>query len=81
MHTAVIRRIAIDREERFLVTGSEDKTIRVWDLKNGRLIRTIRPPIGSGNEGMIDSVALSPDGRHIVAGGFTGYEWDGSFSI
>jgi WD40 repeat protein len=34
MHTAPIRRIGIDSAERFLVTGSLDKTIKVWELKN-----------------------------------------------
>ncbi len=43
MHTALINRIdriAIDSDERFLVTASYDKTIRAWDLKTGRLLNT-----------------------------------------
>ncbi|MCX7817367.1 MAG: hypothetical protein N2317_07655, partial [Syntrophales bacterium] len=81
MHTAPIRRIAVDAKEKFIVTGSHDKTIKLWELKTGRLIKTIRPPIGEGNEGKIHSVAISPDGRHIAAGGWTGFEWDKSYSI
>jgi WD40 repeat protein len=81
MHTAPIIRIAIDSWERYLVTGSHDKTIKVWDLKTGKLIKTLRPPIGNGNEGKIYAVAISPDGRHIAGAGWTGYEWDGSVSI
>jgi len=37
MHTAAIRRIAVDARGRWLVTASEDKTARVWDLKTGKL--------------------------------------------
>ena len=81
MHTAAIIRIAIDKDERFLVTGSHDKTIRVWDLRAGKLLKTLRPPVGEGNEGKIYAVAISPEGRHIAAGGWTGIEWDGSFCI
>jgi len=81
MHTAPIRRIGIDSAERFLITGSDDKTIKVWELKTGKLIKTLRPPIGNGNEGKIYAVAISPDGRHVAGGGWTGYEWDDSFSI
>jgi len=81
MHTALIRRIGIDSAERYLVTGSDDKTIKVWELKTGKLIKTLRPPIGNGNEGKIYAVAISPDGRHIAGGGWTGYEWDKSYSI
>jgi len=61
MHTAGIFRIGIDAASRYLVTGSEDKTVRVWELASGRLLRTLRLPIGAGAEGKVFSVALSPD--------------------
>ena len=79
MHTAEIWRIGIDAANRYLVTGSEDKTVRVWELASGRLLRTLRPPIGVGNEGKIFRVALSPDGTTVAAGGLTGRAWDASY--
>ena len=80
MHTVTIARIGIDAENRYLVTVSNDKTVRVWELYTGRLIRTIRPPIGEGNEGKIYAVAVSPDGKTIACGGWTGQEWDDMFA-
>jgi WD40 repeat protein len=74
MHTATIRSIAADAAGRFLVTASDDKSLRLWELPAGKLIRTIRPPIGEGHEGKLYSIALSPDGRTIAAGGWTQYE-------
>ncbi len=71
MHTAQIKRIDVDAAGRFLVTGSEDKTVRVWDLASGRLLGTLRPPIGEGKEGKIYAVAISPDGELVAAGGWT----------
>ncbi len=71
MHTSAIRRIGTDAQNRFLVTGSEDKTVRVWDLENGNLLKILRPPIGEGDEGKIYAVAISPDGSTVAAGGFT----------
>lgn len=81
MHTAMIWHISIDAENRYIVTGSDDKTVRVWELSTGRLMKTLRPPVGEGNEGKLFAVAISPDGREIACGGWTGYEWDKHHSI
>ena len=81
MHTAQIMRIGVDAAERFLVTASEDKTARVWDLETGRLLRVLRPPIGAGDEGKLFAVAISPDGAVVAAGGRTGWDWDGDHSV
>lgn len=70
-HTSVIRRIDTDRSGRWLVTASEDKTVRVWELPSGRLVQTLRPPISEGLEGQLRSVAISPDGSMIATGGWT----------
>jgi len=80
-HTAVITRIGVDAANRFLVTGSHDKTARIWDLATGRLLRTLRPPIGSGAEGKVYAVAISPDGQTVAVGGYTGLDFDGKASI
>ncbi len=74
MHTAAIRRIGIDAANRFLVTGSDDKTVRVWELPSGRLLTVLRPPVGPGNEGKIYAVAISPDGKTVACGGWT--QWN-----
>jgi len=81
MHTAPIRSIDVDAAERFLVTVSNDKSARVWDLANGQLLQVLRPPLGVGYEGRIEAVAISPDGATVATGGWTGYEWDGTPSV
>jgi WD40 repeat protein len=70
-HTAPIRSLAADRLGRWLATVSVDKTLRIWDLTNGRLTSTFRPPIGLGTAGELWAVAMSPDGAWIAAGGST----------
>lgn len=70
-HTAAIRRLDADREGRFLVTASLDKTVRVWAASDGRLLRTLRLPAGPGDVGKVYAAAISPDGTIVAAGGWT----------
>ncbi|MEZ0227941.1 MAG: WD40 repeat domain-containing protein [Planctomycetota bacterium] len=44
------------------VSASSDETIRVWDLETGAQVGLWKQPAS------IDSVALSPDGRHVALG-------------
>ena len=68
MHTAQIWAIDADATAKLAVTGSEDKTVRVWSLADGKLLQTIRMPAGPGDIGKIFAVALSPDGASSPLG-------------
>ncbi len=61
-HIAMINRVDSDREGRFLVTASDDKTVRIWAATDGRHLRTFRLPAGHGRIGMAYAAATSPDG-------------------
>jgi WD40 repeat protein len=81
MHTAPIRAAAVDAGGRLLATASFDKTVRLWSLATGEQLRVLRPAIGSGAEGELFALAVSPDGRFVVTGGWTGFEWEGANSL
>jgi WD40 repeat protein len=55
-----------------LVTASNDKTVRVWSLPDGRLLKTLRLPLDFGDIGKSHAVAISPDGNTVAVGGDTG---------
>src|SRR5262249_45830380 len=72
MHTAHFRTTGMDAAGRLAATRSEDKTVRVGSLSDGKLLQTIRIPAGSGNIGKVNAVAMSFDGALVAAGGWTG---------
>lgn len=81
MHGAAVNGIAVDEADHQLVTVSDDKTVRLWSAADGELLATLRAAIGPGPEGGLYAATLSPSGKTIVVGGYTGISWDGSASI
>ncbi|MBW4433613.1 MAG: caspase family protein [Pelatocladus maniniholoensis HA4357-MV3] len=62
-HKDAVTSVAFSPDGQYIVSGSDDKTLRLWD-NQGRLIGQ---PF-QGHEGAVTSVAFSPDGKHIVSG-------------
>ncbi len=69
MHTACVFRLDTDADGRYILPALNDKIAKFWDARNGDLLRVFRLPIDRGDEGRLDSCALSPDGRFAVVGG------------
>jgi WD40 repeat protein len=69
-HMALISAITFTPDGRQLVSAGDDKVIRIWDVAQGRTIRTLRGETGLGDHGKIYAMALSPDGRWLAASGY-----------
>ena len=63
-HTGSVDSVAILPDGRTALSGSDDRTLRLWDIASGRVMRSL-----SGNAGEVQSVAVSPDGRMALSGG------------
>ncbi|CUU07126.1 delta-60 repeat domain-containing protein [Candidatus Kryptobacter tengchongensis] len=64
-HTDDVTSVAISSDGKYIVSGSQDKTIKLWDISTGREIRTFK-----GHTDWITSVAISPDGKYVISGSY-----------
>jgi WD40 repeat protein len=62
----VVRAVAVGPGNQHIVSASSDQTVRVWDLRSGRLVRTLE---GHSWSAPAVAVAVSPDNQHIVSAG------------
>lgn len=81
MHGARINQIRATPDFERLVSVGQDKTLRVWRLRDLALLRTIHVPSEPGEEGSLRSLAVTPDGREVITGGWTGLAWSGQAQL
>jgi WD40 repeat protein len=65
-HYGPVLAVAISRDNRWLVTGSEDNTAGLWDLSAKD--PAANPVILRGHDGPVRAVAISPDNSWLVTG-------------
>src|SRR5580698_8808510 len=71
IHTSDITSLSVDIGSKIVVSGSLDKTVRIWNAQTGKLNAIIDPPFGPGRFGAIYATALVPDGSLLAIGGWT----------
>ena len=70
-HTDIIWSVAFRPNGVMLASGSQDRTIRLWNLNTGKLKTTL-----TGHTDAVNSVAFSPDGQTLASG-----SWDGTIRL
>jgi len=62
-HSDKVNAVAITSDGKKAVSGSADKTLKVWDIENGEEICTL-----IGHKKSVNSVAITADGRIAISG-------------
>jgi WD40 repeat protein len=74
-HTDIVTSVAITPDEKYVITGGADKTVRLWDATTGKEIRQF-----TGHTGKVTGVATisDEDGTYIFSSSDDGTvrEWD-----
>ena len=72
-HVGLMSGVAFSPDGSRIVSGSWDKTARVWDVATGVALATL-----SGHKSWVNSAAFSPDGNRIVSASWdkTARVWD-----
>ncbi|MFC5253575.1 helix-turn-helix domain-containing protein [Streptomyces nigrescens] len=63
-HSGFVNAVAYSSDGRTIATGSEDRTVKLWDASTHRLLGTL-----IGHTDAVTSLAFSRDGRTLASGG------------
>ena len=72
-----LQKLAVSRDGRYLLTGSDSRIVKLWDAENGAMLQTYQI-----EDRAVRALAFSPDGSKIIIGSVNGsltlFETDGA---
>jgi WD40 repeat protein len=63
-HSDIVQSLAFTPESRHLLSGSDDGTLRLWEVERAQCVR-----VKQGSVASLNDLDWSPDGRQLVSGG------------
>ena len=63
-HEGSVHSVAFSPDGKFLASGGDDHTVRIWSVETGECLKVLKE-----QESSVHSVAFSPDGKFLASGG------------
>ncbi len=70
-HKDGVNAVIFSPDNRYIITGSSDKTVKIWDIKTGKEKKTL-----TGHGDYITSLSITKDGKYLASS-----SWDGTVHI
>jgi WD40 repeat protein/serine/threonine protein kinase/pSer/pThr/pTyr-binding forkhead associated (FHA) protein len=61
-HKGTVRAIAFSNDRRYILSGADDSTVKLWDGASGRCLQTLRE-----HRAQVFAVAFAPSGREAIS--------------
>ncbi len=57
--------VAFSKNDKYIISGSSDNSIKIWERETGSEIKTL-----IGHSGGVTSIAVSKDEKYIISGSY-----------
>jgi len=62
-HSLAVHTVCFSPDGKYIASGSEDKTIKIWEFQTGREVKTLL-----GHQSQVNKVLFTADGKKLISG-------------
>lgn len=72
-HKLGVTAVLFHPDGKHLLSSGRDTTVRIWQVADGKLVKTLGQPRGGQFNDWLHEIALSPDGKWLAAADMAGF--------